>query len=329
MTTSPMINLDALPLRIAVGQINELTDEHLAFARQVGAEDIQMNTPKLPGEHRWEAEDLIALRRRAEAFGLRLIALENVPVRFYDKIMTGQPGREVQLENMAATVRNMGAAGIPILGYHWMPNGVWRTNRETVVRGGAISNEFRAVDLQDCSLTHGREFSAEEMWANYHWYLERILPVCEEADVRLALHPDDPPVPRLGGVARIFGTFEGFQRAMEAHPSPMHGLDFCHGCWSEMRGGQGILDAITYFGARGRIFYVHLRDVQGCADDFKECFVDEGNSDVVAIVRKLREVGFRGFVLDDHVPRLVNDSAYGHRGRAYAIGYIRGIIAAT
>src|SRR5437667_10020637 len=112
-TKDNLTELNALPMRIAVGQINELTDEHLAFARQVGAEDIQMNTPKLPGEHRWELQDLVALRQRADDHGLRLIALENVPVRFYAKIMTGQPGRDEQLEHMAATVRNMGAAGIP------------------------------------------------------------------------------------------------------------------------------------------------------------------------------------------------------------------------
>ena len=316
-------------MRIAVGQISELTDEHLAFARQVGAEDIQMNTPKLPGEHRWETDDLIALRRRAESQGLRLIALENVPVRFYDKIMLGQPGRDEQMEHMSATVRNMGEAGIPILGYHWMPNGVWRTNRETIVRGGAISNEFHYDEVRDAPLTHGQVFTADEMWANYDWYLERILPVCEEAGVRFALHPDDPPVPTLGGVARLFGTFDGFRRAMETHPSPMHGLDFCHGCWSEMRCGEGVLEALEWFGTRGRLFYIHLRDVQGGADDFQECFVDEGNSDVAAVVRKLREIGFNGFILDDHVPHLVNDSPYGHRGRAYAIGYIKGLLAAT
>src|SRR5690349_19919385 len=115
-----MVDLDSLPMRIAVGQFNELTDEQLAFARQCGAADVQLNTPKIPGEERWEFEDLLALRRRAEAHGLRLIALENVPIRFYDRIMLGQQGREHQLENMIATVRNMGRAGIPILGYHWM-----------------------------------------------------------------------------------------------------------------------------------------------------------------------------------------------------------------
>jgi len=320
--------VDALPMRVAVGQFNDLTEEQLAFAVQVGAEDVQLNTPNLPGEERWEYEDLLALRQRAEAHGLRLIALENVPIRFYDKIMTGAEGRERQMENMITTVRNMGKAGIPILGYHFMPNGVWRTSFETKARGGAISNEFRYEKIKDAPLSHGRVFSHEEMWANYDWYMERILPVCEEAGVRMALHPDDPPVPMLGGVARLFTNFDGFRRAMKTHPSPMHGLDFCHGCWSEMRGGEGVLDAIEWFGTRKRLFYIHLRDVQGCADDFQECFIDEGNSDVVAVVKKLREVGFNGFILDDHVPHLVNDSPYGHRGRAYAIGYIRGLLRA-
>jgi mannonate dehydratase len=321
-----MIDLDRLPMRVAIGQFNELTDEQLAFAVQCGAADVLLNTPKIPGEERWEYEDLLAWRNRAEEHGLRLICLENVPVRFYDKIMLGVEGRERQLENMAATVRNMGRAGIPILGYHWMPNSVWRTEREKPIRGGAISNSFDYEVACQRPLTHGREYSEEEMWANYHWYLDRILPVCEEAGVRLALHPDDPPVPTLGGVARLFRNFEGFRAAIERHPSPMHGLDFCHGCWSEMRGGEGVLDAIEWFGRQNRIFYVHLRDVQGTCENFTECFIDEGNCDVFATVRKLKEVDFHGFIIDDHVPRMVNDSPWGHRGRAFATGYIKAMV---
>jgi mannonate dehydratase len=164
------------------------------------------------------------------------------------------------------------------------------------------------------------------MWANYDWYLERMLPVCEEVGVRMALHPDDPPIPTLGGVARLFGNFENFKRAMETHPSPMHGLDFCHGCWSEMRSGAGVLEAIEYFGSRNRIFYIHMRDVQGCAEKFTECFIDEGNCDVYAAVRKLKGVGFNGFIIDDHVPQMVNDSKWGHRGRAFATGYIKAMV---
>lgn len=321
-----MMDLEELPMRVAVGQMNELTDEQLAFAQQCGVQDVQLNTPKLPGEERWELEDLRGLQQKAAARDLRLIAIENVPIAFYDKIMLGLEGRERQLENMRATVRNMGQAGIPILGYHWMPNGVWRTDFATPVRGGAISNSFKYALAKDVAWTHSVEYSEAQMWDNYDWYLERILPVCEEAGVRFALHPDDPPVPTLGGVARLFHSFDNFRRALETHASPMHGLDFCHGCWSEMRGGAGILEAIEWFGSRNQIFYVHLRDVQGCAEDFTECFLDEGNSDIVAVVQKLKDVGFRGFILDDHVPHLVNDSPWGHRGRAFATGYLLGVL---
>jgi mannonate dehydratase len=230
------------------------------------------------------------------------------------------------MENMIATVRNMGRAGIPILGYHWMPSGVWRTSFETKTRGGAVSNEFVYEKVKGAPLSHGRIYTDEEMWENYDWYLSRILPVCEEAGVRMALHPDDPPVPTLAGVARLFRNFDNFRLAMEKHPSPMHGLDYCHGCWSEMRGGEGVLESIEYFGSRGRIFYMHFRDVQGRADDFRECFVDEGNSDMFAVMCKLKEVGFKGFLIDDHVPHMVNDSPWGHRGRAFSTGYMKALL---
>jgi mannonate dehydratase len=324
-----MIDLNQLPMRVALGQFNELTDEQLLFVKQCGCDDVLLNTPKLPGEERWEYEDLLAWRNRAEAAGLRLIALENVPITFYDRIMLGLPGRERQLENLQQTVRNMGRAGIPILGYHWMPNRVWRTAEHRPVRGGAAATAFRLSDVADNSPTHGREYSEDELWTAYDWYLERMLPVCEEAGVRLALHPDDPPVPALGGIPRLFRNFENFRRAMETHESPMHGLDYCHGCWSEMRGGEGVLESIRWFGERGRIFYVHLRDVLGTADDFTEVFLGDGNSDPVQVIKTLKEVGFRGFIIDDHVPRMVNDTPWCHRGRAWSTGYIKALIDAV
>jgi mannonate dehydratase len=324
-----MIDLDTLPMRIALGQFSELTDEQLLFVKQCGCDDVLLNTPKLPGEERWEYEDLLLLRTRAEEAGLRLIALENVPRHFYDRIMLGLPGRERQLENMQQTVCNMGRAGIPILGYHWMPNGVWRTARDTPVRGGAQATSFDLSQVSDAPLSHGRIYSEEEMWATYDWYLERMLPVCEEAGVRMALHPDDPPVPSLGGIPRLFRNLENFQRAMEVHDSPMHGLDFCHGCWSEMRCGEGVLDAIRYFGPRGRLFYIHLRDVRGTAESFTEVFLGDGNCDPVQVMKTLKEVGFRGFIIDDHVPRMVNDTPWCHRGRAWSTGYLQALLQAV
>ena len=311
-------------MRVAVGQFSELSHERLSFARQLGATGVQLNTPVLPGEKHWELNDLLWLRRRCESYGLRLEALENTPISFYDKAMLGLRGRDEQIEQYQATIRNLGAAGIPILGYHWMPNGVWRTGWTTPGRGGARVSSFDMGLVQRDVLTHGRVFTADEMWENYAYFMKAVVPVAEEAEVKLALHPDDPPVPSLGGVARLFHTFEGFKRAMEIAPSPNSGLDFCMGCWSEM--GPGVIEAIRYFGERGKIVYVHFRDVQGTVPCFQECFLGEGNVDVIAAMRALKEVGFTGFLLDDHVPHIVDDTEWGHRARAHAIGYIQALI---
>jgi mannonate dehydratase len=322
-------------MRVAIGQFSELSHERLAFASQIGVSGVLLNTPVLPGDQQWELDDLVWLCKRCEQYGLRLEALENTPVGFYDRAMLGLAGRDEQIAHYQATIRNVGRAGIPILGYHWMPNGVWRTP-SVKARGGAIATAFDMALVDAYPLVHGvkehplaqgRVFGAEQMWDNYRYFMRAVLPVAEEAGVRLALHPDDPPVPTLGGIARLFHNFAGFKQAMDEFDSPNHGLDFCMGCWSEM--GPGVLDAIRYFGARGKIIYVHFRDVQGHVPAFQECFLGEGNVNVVAAMRALKEVGFSGFIIDDHVPRVVDDTDWGHRGRAHATGYIMALVEAV
>lgn len=330
-------------MRVALGQFNELTHERLTFARQIGVTGVQMNTPLLPDENGyWEYQDLRRLVERTESYGLRLEALENVPVWFYDRAMLGLPERDQQIENYQKTIRNMGKAGIPLLGYHWMPNGVWRTPMAQG-RGGVTVTAYDAALVDQPLIAgrrtvpgfEGRTIGESEMWENYRYFTSAVLPVAEEAGVRLALHPDDPPVPELGGIARLFHHFEGFRKAMEdVAPSPSHGLDFCMGCFSEMHYGdkdinQSVLDAFRYFGERGKLFYVHFRDVQGSVPQFQECFLGEGNMDVVAVLRVLRETGFDGFIIDDHVPRLIDDSDWNHRGHAHATGYILGLVEAV
>ena len=145
-------------MRIGLGQFNELTDEMLAFIKQLGADDFLMNTPKLPGEKQWEYEDLAVLKQRADQADLRLMALENVPVSFYDRAMLGLAGRDEQIDHMCNTIRNMGKAGIPILGYHWMPNSVWRTPEMATLRGGAKATRFDLDEHKDAPLTHDRVY---------------------------------------------------------------------------------------------------------------------------------------------------------------------------
>jgi mannonate dehydratase len=296
-----------------------------------------MNTPLLPDEDGyWKYEDLKRIKERCDSYGLRLEALENTPTRFYDQAMLGLPGRDEQIENYQKTLRNMGRAGIFMLGYNWMPNWVWRTPHKSG-RGGVRVTAFNLDEVDAVPLVagvktldvlEGRTISHGEMWENYRYFTQAVLPVAEEVGVKMAIHPDDPPMPELGGIARLFHSVEGYKKAMEEiAPSPNHGIEFCMGCFSEM--GTNVIDVIRYFGERGKIFYVHLRDVQGCVPAFQECFLGEGNFDPVDVIRTLKEVGFDGFIIDDHVPHLIDDSDWNHRGHAHATGYILGLVDAV
>ncbi len=131
-------------MRVGLCDSGELTDENLTFARQLGLTSVRSGTPWkwLPGDQRWEYEDLLRLRQRIESFGLKYEVIENVPQHFFDKVMLGLPGRDEQIEHYCATIRNMGRAGIPMLGYHFMPSAVWRTSRTTPGRGGAHVTSF-------------------------------------------------------------------------------------------------------------------------------------------------------------------------------------------
>ncbi|MEZ4733402.1 MAG: mannonate dehydratase [Caldilineaceae bacterium] len=317
------MSAEELPMRIALGQTNNLTDEIIAFAHQTGITDIQFNmfhsSPHLPGDTHWEYMDLVRLRTRCEDAGLRLNAIENVPIKFYDKAMLGLPGRDEQIENMRTTIRNMGRAGIPIFGYHFVVTGVWRTSNTARARGGAQTTAFDYALAKDAPLAFGRAYTDEEMWANYEYFIKGILPAAEESGIKLALHPDDPPVPSLGGVARIMRSHEAFKRAMELGNSPNHGLDFCVGSWSEMSPDE-CLTGLRYFAERGKIFYVHFRDVLGSVPNFREAFIGEGNLNMFQVMKTLKDLNFKGFLIDDHVPRMVNDSGWVGLSRAFANG---------
>jgi mannonate dehydratase len=277
----------------------------------------------LKGDKEWSYENLIELREEVESAGLRLHAIENVPISFYEDIMLGRDGKEEQLEHIKNTVRNMGKAGIPIFGYHWSPTGVWRTGEHSV-RGGAQATAFDATAVSD-ELMYDREYSSEELWANYEFFLRELLPVAEEHDIKLALHPNDPPVSdSLGGIPMLFNDFESFKRAMDLVLSPNHGLEFCLGTWSQM--GVDLEKVIRYFGDKDKIFYVHFRDVNGVVPEFHETWVDEGNFDALEIIRLLDEVGFSGVMIPDHTPHMDGDTDWDHRGRAYTVGYLKALL---
>ena len=174
-----------------------------------------------------------------------------------------------------------------------------------------------------------REYSADDIWASYKYFLRAVLPVAEEAGVKLALHPDDPPVAKMNGVAKLFTHYDGYRCAEEiAGNSPNWGLTFCVGTWSEGGGGMGkdVFEMIRDFGGRGKIFEVHFRNVTGPLPRFVETFPDDGYLDMYQVMKALRQVSFSGAAEPDHVPRLAGDSGLMRAGTAYCIAYMRALL---
>ncbi|TAK23116.1 MAG: hypothetical protein EPO26_09725 [Chloroflexota bacterium] len=315
-------------IRVAIGLPGNADDDHLRFAKQLGCDGVVLATPaRLPGTTHWEYDDLARLREWVESFGLRVESIQNTPHSFWDKVRLGLPGREAQLENYLTTIRNVGRAGIPILAYNFRPDPLYRTGTRPA-RGGASVTTFDRDLIDTTKLTHGRVFDADHMWEAYTYFICAAIPVAEEAGIRLALHPDDPPGAPIGGVARIFSSFEGFERASHIVESPAWTLLFCVGCWCEIGGTANVLRGIRHFGPRGQIAYVHFRDVVGQGDRFSECFIGDGDLDVTGVLRALRDINYDGCLIDDHAPHMVGDGEWAHRSRAYQTGYLQGLLRA-
>jgi len=314
-------------MELGLGAIRELDDERLQFARQLGVRNIIANTLDIPGDGYYDFRALLMMRTRVEEAGLRLYAIENIPDHHYDKVMIGAPGRDEQIENVCKTVRNMGSAGIPVLGYHFMPLSVWRTEHSPRGRGGARVTIYDHALAQNAPITDVGEIDDDAMWANLTYFLKAVAPVAEAAGVRLALHPDDPPVPKIAGVARIIRSIDAYDRVMALVDSPSNAIEFCQGTVSEMIGtAEDVYAAIRHFCSQKKIAYVHFRNVDHPGPSFAETFIDEGYVDMLEAIRAYRDAAFDGVFIVDHTPGVVGDTPWGHRGRAYGIGYLKALL---
>ncbi|MGM0399679.1 MAG: mannonate dehydratase [Chloroflexota bacterium] len=316
-------------MKLAMG-MRDVTEDNLTFAKQIGVTHLTITNTSLfiDEDPYYDYMRLLQTRTRIEEAGLKMFGIQNLPSQWYDKIRYGLPGRDEQIENYCRTIRNMGKAGIPILGYNFHAVRVWRTSRHTRGRGGAQFTSYDHSLMEDAPVLAQKEIGDEELWENYAYFIKRVMPVAESAGVKLALHPDDPPLSPIAGAACIFRSVEAFQRALDLAPSPSNGLVFCQGCFTEML-GQGVFDAIRHFGNQDKVFYVHFRNVVGSGEKFREAFVDNGDIDFWQAMQTWKEVGFDGPMIPDHLPHMVGDSSYAHRARAHAIGYMKALMTAA
>lgn len=323
-----MKNPSAIKLSVQVPA--DPTAEDLQFVRQLGVDYV--NIPG--GAATATADNFLRLRRNMEAAGLKIWNIGNSSVHNMEEVTLNLPGRDARIEEYKRFLRNLALAGIRYTTYAHMGNGIWSTAREPT-RGGASA---RAFDLAQADkgvwagktfqgpLTHGRVYTEREIWDNYTHFIRAVVPVAEETGIRIGIHPDDPPAAVLGGVPRpIFSSFDGYRRALEIAASPNVGICLCVGCWLEggQSMGRGVIETIRYFGARRKLFKVHLRNVNAPLPHFVETFIDDGYMDMYPVVRALREVNFDGAMIADHVPSMVGGRL---AATAYSIGYMRALI---
>jgi mannonate dehydratase len=301
-----------------------LTDDDLRFLQQIGLPWVRLEFDA--GGVR--LDDLRAWQQRFARFGMRIYSGVHPAYRSL-KIQLGQPGRDQDIETYRQFLRDLGELGIPVASYDFHPANTYTTN--TVERRGYSAREF---DLNDFRARvekqkFDREYAAEEIWANYTYFFKAVLPVAEKAGVKLALHPDDPPVDKMNGVAKVLTHYDGYRRAEQIAGNSRHwGLTFCVGTWSEGgdRMGKDVFQMIRDFGGRQKIFEVHFRNVTGPLPRFVETFPDDGYMDMYQVMKSLRQVRFNGAVEPDHVPRLAGDSGMARAGTAYCIAYMRALL---
>ena len=298
------------------------------LARQVGVEyAVTKAASDLSGlPPPWEFYSLRETARRFEEQGFRLCALEGDEFDM-SRIKLGQPGRDEDIEHYRMLLRNMGRLGIGLLCYNFMAGVGWfRTRFDRPERGGALTSEFNRAELppepEAPVVTH------EQMWRNYEYFLRAVIPVAEEAGVKLGLHPDDPPIPQLCGYSRIFTSADAYRRALALVESPCHGVTFCQATFRAM--GEDVFALAQEFCRKKKLFFFHFRDIEGSAEHFHETFHDNGPTDMPALLALLRANGFDGLVRPDHTPTLAgerNDNpGYEMLGNLFAVGYIRGIL---
>jgi mannonate dehydratase len=338
---------------------HQLNREHFQFARQCGCTHLvvhlvdyfRSSRRNRPGdqpvgddsgwglagdpEKLWTLEELVALKNEVNAAGLELEAIENFdPAHWHDVLLDG-PKKFQQMENLKTLVRNVGRAGIPILGYNFSIAGVAGRVKGKFARGQAeavgmdgpfdqpLPNGMVWNMIYDPHAPPGNVPSAtpEQLWSRLKFFLDELIPVAEEAGVTLAAHPDDPPLEFLRAQPRLVWQPQLYQKLLDLKPSPRNALEFCVGTIAEMRDGD-VYEAVDTYSRQGKLAYVHLRNVRGKVPFYKETFIDEGDVDVLRVLRILKKNGFHGVIIPDHAPQMTCPAPW-HAGMAYALGFLQ------
>jgi mannonate dehydratase len=302
----------------------------LRLAKQIGVNHVIARvTDDLKKTNRDQYYNLLKkIKGDYEAAGFTVAGVESDPVKT-DCIKLGISGRDEEIANYIAAIEAMGKVGIPMCCYNFMAGiGWYRTRFDIPERGGALTSEFNYQDAEQQGLTEFGRISEEQIWDNITYFLQKIIPVAEKANVKMALHPDDPPISPLRGVGRIITSADAFRRVMSIVPSPVNGIAFCQANFKAM--GEDIESVAKEFCEQGKVFFIHFRDIEGTGERFRETFHDNGPTDMARILQVYYESGFDGPIRPDHAPTLEGENkesnGYGMVGKVFAVGYMKGLM---
>ena len=257
-------------------------------------------------------------------YGITPLIVEPMPNCVHDHIKAGDDQRDESIEKVIKMLPIMRKLNIETICFNWMAHIGWlRTSSDIVERGGALVTGF---DFNDFKPT-GASISSEQLWDNYKYFLDAVIPEAEKNGIKLALHPDDPPLPKLGDVSRIMITADNIKKAIyNIHPSDILGVTMCQATFHMM--GENVEQVIRDLA--DKIYFVHFRNAVGNKLKFRETFHDNGDLDMGKLILLYKELGLNVPVRVDHVPTLVGEdtevAGYAAMGRLFAIGYLKGLL---
>lgn len=310
----------------------------------------------LPAGEAWELDDIMKMKSEIEKAGLTMECIESVNV--HEDIKIGLPTRDKYIENYKTSIRNLAKAGVKVICYNFMPVFDWtRTDLAMDMGDGATCLSYDGVqiegkspeqmfkDIDDNSNGYAmpgwetermpeikelfekyKGVTSDDLWNNLKYFLDAIMPVCEECDVKMAIHPDDPPWD-IFRLPRIIKDRESLKKLLEIVPSKYNGLTFCTGSLGASSKND-LPSMIREFG--DRIYFAHLRNVKVVDNHFNETAHESntGSLDMYEIVKALQDVGFDGYIRPDHGRMIWGEVArpgYGLYDRALGVAYLNGL----
>lgn len=304
-------------------------DNELQLIREMGITNVDLNFDYETCNY----DDLSAVLEHLKQFGLEAGNLSCMPLQKNKIIDLGWDTRDAEIYKYNDLIRLAHKVNVPIVSVAWQPNGILRTGRKEFKSAhGGITGYVDMEEISKRENANDRLYTVDEIWENFAYFLKKTLPVAEAEGVRMALHPNDPPVEYLAGVGSLIYRTEDYNRAFAlANESPALAMKMCIGCWLEGGSAFGDLMAdIEDFCKRDKIVVVHFRNVTSTIPYFEEVLAEDGYADMYAIMKKFVECGYDGLMSVDHVfsPH-EKDNPNRTVGYCYPTGYAKGLLHAA